>query len=546
VQALTAQLAARDRELAEVRAALRQAQEGLPGIVEQRTAALRASEAKYRSVIENLEQNVFLKDRDFRFVVANGPFCAGLGRPEGEILGKTDFDFYPAELAAKYRADDTRVLADGRRLEVEEENLEGGRPRVVRVVKTPVKDDKGRAVGVLGIFWDVTEQRALEAQLRQAQKIEAVGRLAGGVAHDFNNLLTVILGNTALVLSRLGPDDPHRELLVAVEKAGTRAAQLTRQLLGFSRRAPLRAEPVALTVCVQETIHLLRRAIDPRVTLEVDMAPDLWPVPADPTLMAQALLNLCLNARDAMPEGGRLWLRAKNVELGPDATRLHREERAGRFVRLSVEDAGGGIPPEVRPHIFEPFFTTKGPGAGTGLGLAMVFGIVKQHQGWIDCQSEVGHGTRFDIYLPCQGSAAGPAAAPAPARGTETILLADDEPMIRTLGRRILERCGYQVLLAEDGEQAVEAYVRDRGRIDLVILDLTMPRLSGRDAFRRLREIDPAVGVLFASGYSADSGDEELGRGLGFVGKPYRPDDLAHTVRTALDRRGQSKPARQS
>jgi two-component system cell cycle sensor histidine kinase/response regulator CckA len=530
-QALGGQVAALEREPTEAR------------------AALRASEAKYRCLIENLEQSVFLKDEQFCFVAANGPFCRDLGRTENEIVGRTDFDFFPLELAAKYRADDTRVLTTGEHLEVEEENVIGGKTRVVRVVKTPVKDDAGRPVGVLGIFWDVTEQRALETSLRQAQKMEAVGQLAGGVAHDFNNLLTVILGNTAMVLSRLAPSDGCRELLQAVEQAATRAAQLTRQLLGFSRRAPLRVAPVLVTTCLQETAALLRRTIDPRILVSVQPAADLWPVLADATQVNQVLMNLCLNARDAMPEGGQLLLQADNIILGPEQVQGCPEGRAGEFVRLRARDTGCGIAPEIRPHIFEPFFTTKTVGKGTGLGLAMVFGIVKQHQGWVECHSEPGKGACFDIYLPRHGQAPAPApvaAASTPAPGGETILLADDEPMIRNLGRRILEHSGYQVMLAEDGEQAVGAYVRDRGRIDLVILDLSMPRLSGRDAYRRLREIDADVGILFASGYSSD-GIEATAQepGCGFIAKPYRPDDLTRAVRAALDRQRSDKEASQ-
>jgi two-component system cell cycle sensor histidine kinase/response regulator CckA len=531
------------RRAAEHTAALQQANEQLCIEIAQRDRmeeSLRASEAKYRCLIENLEQSIFLKDSNFRFVAANRRFCESLGLTEADILGKTDFDFYPRALAEKYRTDDVRVLTEGVRLDVEEENVASGRTRVVRVIKTPVKDEQGRGIAVLGIFWDVTHERSLEAQLRQAQKMEAVGQLAGGVAHDFNNLLTVILGNTAMVLSRLSPNDPCRELLQAVEKAANRAAQLTRQLLGFSRRSTLRAEPISLALCIQETAHLLQRIIDPRITLEIQIAPDLWPVLADSTLIGQALMNLCLNARDAMPAGGQLLLQADNVELTEDYARFHLEGRAGAFVRLRVEDTGCGIPPEVRPHIFEPFFTTKGLGVGTGLGLAMVFGIVKQHQGWINWYSEVRRGTRFDLYFPRHNQAPvpRPSIPPALPQGTETILLADDEPMIRNLGRLILERCGYQVLLAEDGEKAVEAYANRKGQIDLVILDLTMPRLSGRDAFHRLRQIDPNVSVLFASGYSADhTTSDELERALGFVGKPYRPEELASTVRSVLDRR---------
>ncbi len=503
--------------------------------------AVRASEAKYRSLIENLEQFIFLKDSELRFVTANKAFCQSLGRSETEIVGKTDLDFYPKEFAEKYQEDDRRVLTEGKRLELEEQNLSNGQLRTVRVIKTPVKDDQGRIVGVHGIFWDVTEQRALEAQLRQAQKMEAVGQLAGGVAHDFNNLLTIILGNVSLLRAGLPAHAPEGDLLGASERAAMRAAELTSKLLGFSRRTTLRLEPANLNISLDETLALLSRIIDPRISLQVKKAPDLWLVKADPGQMNQVLMNLCLNARDAMPDGGLLHLETENLVLDDRAVRLQLEARTGEFVRLRVRDSGQGIPAEILPRIFEPFFTTKPPGKGTGLGLAMVFGIIKQHQGWIDCSSRVNEGTRFDIYLPrfCPQAetAAPPPVSRSPRPGNETILLVDDEPMIRNLGRRILQSYGYQVLLAEDGMQAVNLYRDERDRIDLVILDLTMPRLSGRDAYRQLLQIDPEVQVLFASGYSAEHITErEYGRILGFVSKPYRPEDLAHTVRMALDK----------
>jgi PAS domain S-box-containing protein len=504
-------------------------------------AAVRASEAKYRTLIENLEQCIFLKDEQLHFVAANRNFCARLGVPEAEIVGKTDFDFFPARLAEKYQADDRQVLAEGKRLELEEENLSGGKMHTVRVIKTPVKDDQGRGVAVLGIFWDVTEQRTLEAQLRQSQKMEAVGQLAGGVAHDFNNLLTVILGNVGLLRVGRPLVADERELLAATEKATLRAAELTSKLLGFSRRTAPRLEPTKLNASIEETVSLLRRTIDPRISLVAQPDPACWMVQADPGQMNQVLMNLCLNARDAMPEGGRLFLETGNVVLDEDTVRLQLEARTGEFVRLRVRDTGHGIPPDVLPRIFEPFFTTKDPGKGTGLGLAMVFGIVKQHLGWIDCASTVSEGTRFDIYLPryipAQQATADVGVARLPRHGHETILLVDDEAMIRNLGRTILQGYGYYVLLAEDGVQAVETYRRAKGRIDLVILDLTMPRLSGRDAFRQLLQLDPGVRVLFASGYSAEHvTEEERERIQGFVGKPYRPEDLALTVRSTLDK----------
>jgi PAS domain S-box-containing protein len=507
--------------------------------------AVRASEAKYRTLVEHLEHSVFLKDRDLRFAAVNRPFCNSLGRSEADVLGKCDYDFYPAYLADKYRKDDLMVLHEGRQLEVEEQNLSHGVMRCVRVFKTPVKDDRGNLVGVLGIFWDVTEQRAVEAQLRHAQKMEAVGQLAGGIAHDFNNLLTVILGNTSMVLCQLPEDDPHRELLQTAEQAAQRAAELTQRLLGFSRRTVLRTEAVNLNHSVEETVRLLQRTLDPRIQVETKPADGLWTVKADAGQITQVLLNLCLNARDAMPEGGRLTLGTTNVTLDEAAARASLESRPGRYVRLSVSDTGCGIAPEIRQRIYEPFFTTKEVGKGTGLGLAMVFAIVQQHQGWVECQSTVDEGTCFHVYLPRHATEEGQGTkdkgqqeqGKPPLAGKETILLVDDEALIRNLGSRMLQSFGYTVLLAEDGLKAIDLYER-RGRdIDLVILDWTMPRMSGLDALRRLAELNPAVRVVFSSGYAAETAvPAELPQVAGFLNKPYRLEELGQKVRAVLSR----------
>jgi PAS domain S-box-containing protein len=505
--------------------------------------AIRASEAGYRSLIENLEQCIFLKDSEFRFVTVNAPFCRALGRAAEEIDGHTDFDFYPPELARKFREDDRQVL-QGRRLETEEESMIGGHRRIVRVIKTAVRDTQGRIVGILGIFWDITEQRTLEAQLRQAQKMEAIGQLAGGVAHDFNNLLTAIMGNLSLLGDQVGPDPVAQDMIRSAEAAALRAANLTGQLLGFARRALLRPEATNLNILIDEVVGLLRRTIDPRIIIEVRREPNLWPVLADSSHVSQVLMNLCLNSRDAMPAGGHLLIETANVVMKNAQGRHQLEDHPEEVVCLRVVDTGLGMTEEVRAHLFEPFFTTKGQGQGTGLGLATVFGIVKQHHGWIECSSQPRQGTVFSIYLPRFHMPRPQIAENDPMRpdsrnlkGTETILFVDDEPILRNLGRMILQQHDYRVLVAEDGIEALEVFQREQGKIDLVILDLTMPRLSGRDTFRELRLLDSEVRVLFASGFSHEQLSlEEQEQTAGFVAKPYRPRELATLVRETLDR----------
>jgi CheY-like chemotaxis protein len=368
-----------------------------------------------------------------------------------------------------------------------------------------------------------------------------VGRLAGGVAHDFNNLLTAIVGNAALLQQRLAEQETEHHLAAAIEQAAWRAAELTRQLLGFSRQTLLWLRPTNLNDAVAEVATLLERTSDPRIHLEIRRDPGLWPVQADPAQISQVLRNLCANACEAMPQGGRLLLETGNRIVAEEHARATLEARPGPFTCLSVTDTGPGISAELLPRIFDPFFTTKPTGQGTGLGLAMAFGIIKQHQGWIECHTEAGRGTRFEIYLPrLEAPASPPSSHPCPRvspGASETILLADDNDMLRPLAAAFLRQGGFQVLLAEDGQEAVEVFQQEQGRVDLVVLDMMMPRLSGREALAQLRRLDPGVRVVFASGYAdTPQGEIEQDGVLGFIAKPYGQNDLVQAVRQALDR----------
>jgi signal transduction histidine kinase/CheY-like chemotaxis protein len=420
--------------------------------------------------------------------------------------------------------------------------------RWFRATADPTLDEHRARTGAVHILTDITQRKELEEQLRKAQKLEAVGRLAGGVAHDFNNLLTAIVGNAALLQQQLPAQEPEHQLAATIERAAWRAAELTRRLLGFSRQTLLWLRPTNLNDTVAAVAGLLGRTIDPRVRLEVRPHPGLWAVQADPGQISQVLMNLCVNACDAMPEGGHLILETGNRVVDEGQARAALEARPGPFACLSVSDTGHGIPAELLPRIFDPFFTTKPPGQGTGLGLAMAFGIVKQHQGWIECHTEAGRGTRFEIYLPRLEAPAAPP-GPTPSRvagpvGSETILLADDNDMIRTLAATFLRQSGFQVLLAGDGQEAVEVFRREHDRVQLVVLDMRMPRLSGREALTHLRQIDPGVRVLFASGYAdTPPGEGEQAGVLGFIAKPYRQHDLVQAVRQALDRPRPERPS---
>ncbi|HYU08032.1 MAG TPA: PAS domain S-box protein [Gemmatimonadales bacterium] len=416
-----------------------------------------------------------------------------------------------------------------------------GRPRVFLNNVVGFVED-GHLVRVWGTQRDVTDQRHLEEQFRQSQKMEAVGQLAGGIAHDFNNLLTAILGNTQLLLRELPPGDSKRGDVEEIRKASERAASLTRQLLAYSRRQMLQPVVLDLNVVVAEMDKLLRRLIGEHIALVTVLAPGLGRVKADPNQLEQVIVNLAVNARDAMPEGGKLTIETANVDLDETFAQAHLGSVPGAYAMLAVTDTGFGMDATVRAHLFEPFFTTKEVGKGTGLGLATVYGIVKQSDGYISVYSEPGHGSSFKIYLPRIATPARAAAGPqkgGPARGTETVLVVEDEPAVLSLSRRALEAQGYVVLAASDAASALRVVERHGGMIHLLLTDVVMPGLSGRELADQLAGQRPGIRVLYMSGYPGDAVVQHgtLPSGSAFLQKPFSPDGLARKVRDLLDAR---------
>jgi signal transduction histidine kinase len=411
----------------------------------------------------------------------------------------------------------------------------------VRLSGRVVSDEAGHRLYCECIAEDVTERRALEQQLRQAQKMEAVGRLAGGVAHDFNNLLTVIKGYTEIVREDLGSSYPHRQELEEALNAAERAATLTRQLLAFSRQQVMAPRIVNVNSVVNNMQNLLTRLLGEDVHLEINLDPKLGSVKADPSQFEQVIMNLAVNARHAMPNGGKLRLETANIELEEDWAREHMGAHAGRYVVLSITDTGSGMDEKTKARLFEPFFTTKEQGKGTGLGLSTVYGIVKQSGGYISVYSEVGVGSTFKIYLPRLDAAAealATAATPAPAnRGWETVLLVEDEDGVRRLVRDLITRQGYKVLEARSGEEALELVRQGAARIDLLLTDLVLANMSGRELSERLRAERKELKVLYMSGYTDDAVLHAgmLTQGASFIQKPFTATLLAQKMRELLD-----------
>jgi PAS domain S-box-containing protein len=504
--------------------------------------ALRLSRERYRSVIESSRDGLVFLDLAARRVLESNPaFQRMLGYSAEELSGLSLYDFTPDDRAS--------VDANIHRL-VEQETLtipnrafrrKDGKEVSVEIAAVLI-EESGRRIA-FAVVHSLAEQRALEEQLRQAQKMEAVGRLAGGIAHDFNNLLTAVLGYADLLLD----SDPSPEVKHSADeilKAGERAAALTKQLLAFSRKQVLQPKILDLNEVLAEVDGMLRRTLGEDVTYEAERDPHLWRVLADPGQLQQVLLNLAVNARDAMPDGGVLRVATRNVSLEAASLLEVPNVTEGDYVLLEVSDAGHGMDAETLSHAFEPFFTTKERGKGTGLGLSTVYGIVKQSGGHVHIESEPGKGTRVLVYLArAHGAADSPSNASLrafPRGGTETILLVEDEESVRHLTSLLLKRSGYRLLVASTAEEALETARGYAGQIDLLLTDVVLPGLNGRRLANLLSPERPSMKVVFASGYFDERGI--LDPGSDFIQKPFNPETLARTVRHALDRKG-SQPA---
>ncbi len=467
-----------------------------------------------------------------------------LGYSEQELLTmELSRELYPN---APNRAELIDLLKRDRKLQAQEVLFarKDGRQLRVRVTAYLTSDAIGKPDEVDAYFEDLSEQGALEQQIRSVQKLEAVGRLAGGMAHDFNSILVVIKLSTEMMLGKITPDSPLSRPLLQVSKAADRAAVLTRQMLAFSRRQIMQARVVNINSVVSETSHMLRRIIGEDVQLVTRVADDLANSRLDPDQLSQVVLNLAVNARDAMPQGGTLHIETENAELDDAYCRTHPPVQPGRYVMLAVSDTGTGIAKSDLPHIFDPFFTTKEVGKGTGLGLSIVYGIVKQSGGYVWVYSEVGHGTTFKLYFPATDCVRSQVALPTDTAGQpdgQAILVVEDDAAIRGNVCECLRNLGYEAMDADSPEAALQACEQCRGSIDLVMTDLVMPGMGGQELARILRARFPGVQVLFTSGYTENSAllSALLQADNSFLAKPYTVAALAAAVQEALARRSQ-------
>ncbi len=501
---------------------------------------LRESENRFRRIYDDTPVMMQSIDKDLIIRNVNKKWLETLGYDPDEILGNTVESVMTPESRAALQDVIKDFWSVGEVRDVPHDYLKKDGTVLSVIIDSIVWDDSIWGKVSLSVLRDVTQRRILQKQLLQAQKMEAIGTLAGGVSHDFNNILQVVLGYSELLLGDEGLPQRYQADLQKINESAKRGAELVQRLLTFSRKAEIKPMPLNLNRRINEMWKMLNRTISKMIDIQLVLAEDLATISADATQVDQVLMNLAVNARDAMPEGGKLIVETANIILDEEYAKMHLEAKPGPYVLLMVTDTGAGMHKETLEHIFEPFYTTKEVGEGTGLGLAMVHGIVQQHGGHITCYSEPDQGTTFRIYFPALVSVAGREEASVRLMsrgGSETILLVDDEEHIAELGTRILGKVGYTVLTAKNGREALDLYTAHREKISLVILDLIMPELGGKQCLEELVKIDPSIKVVIASGYSARGpGKDALAAGAkGFVNKPYDLRQMLEVVRSVLD-----------
>jgi two-component system cell cycle sensor histidine kinase/response regulator CckA len=481
-----------------------------------------------RAVLDNTPAAIFLKDPDGRYLLVNRAFEKLHGRPAAELLGKLDREVLSPDVAERMRVDDLRVMSEREPIELQEEVRHGDQTRTFLSLKFPLIDEGGELYGVGGVATDITHHTRLEARLREAQRLEAVGQLAGGVAHDFNNLLAVIANYAQFVRKELTDGSRAAGDMDQIITASRRASELTRRLLLFSRRQTGTPEVLSLRRVIEGVELLLQRTLGEEIHLTVDCDDRLWDVEADRSQLEQVLMSLALNSREAMPDGGELTIRAENSVMRDPSS------PSSRAVRLTVQDTGRGMAREVAAHAFEPFFTTKAvSGHGVGLGLATVYGIVTNARGRIELESEPGVGTTVTVLLPAVRRASDDEPSPSAPRGRgETVLVVEDADAVRVLTGRLLYAAGYQVVSVESGAVALERL----DAADVLVTDVVMPGMSGVELAVAARERRPGLPVVFVSGYTGDTtiaGSDDPA--TAFLAKPFDGDDLLRAVRSTLD-----------
>lgn len=512
--------------------------------VEERSAELERSRELLKAVVENMPDTVFLKDvqDQFRYVLVNEAGERLFGRDRAELLGHVDHELFPRAQASLCHKEDEEVAQSGEERFIMERSVET--PSGLRMIesrKVPIADANGQQHFVLGIVRDITDRRSIENQLRQVQRMDTVGRLTGGIAHDFNNILAIIIGNLDLLRESLEDHSSGAEMTDEALQAATNGAELVRRLLAFARKQHLEPTAVNLNERLPPMTALLQRTLGESIKLQVFAGPDLWPALVDPTQVDDALVNLAINARDAMAGSGVLTIETGNVTLDEDYAAHHLEVTPGEYVMLAVSDTGAGMTPEVVARAFEPFFTTKLEGQGTGLGLSQVYGWIKQSGGHIKIYSEIGHGTGVKLYLPRADAAQEESSSSLPRTdlvpgGHEQILVVEDNPNVRRTVLRQLKDLGYPTLEAEDAQRALQM-AREGAKFDLLFTDIVMPGgMTGYELAEQLERLQPGLKVLFTSGYTELAVGRSNGERRGpLLSKPYRKQDLGRMLREVLD-----------